>query len=441
MKNKLLIAILLIMSVVSSCKKFYLKEIENSKIELGEIVNHVISMEQAKKVAVLHTIYPEPLKRVAKNKTSGNTTSSSPSEVQMQRLEKTIKSTFGIKDKENKPLLYIVNYNEGGFAIVAGDDRMLPILAYGDKNNFREPDTSKIDNPGLKFWLRENLNYISDLKSGKVKEQKLATSAWKDFERKSQLTLNNKSVSIEWPPCEDEGDLDQTFISENWEVYFPTALFDQGTPFNDFLPAHSNCATPKIGCVAVATSIIMKYWEYPSSAYNWSAINNSGTVTNETKYLLRDAYNYLGRDLGIWRSVSCSATGAPYFLSTWALNDWGYSNDTFDPINVSVVKNDIVAGRPVILSGGTHQWVANGVRQFTVFMCQENPEQEDPPIESRNPPVATQGWVEVLSYTFLYMNWGWGGYDNDWYSSYAWNPVNSGTNYSSNMRALTGIHP
>ena len=210
---------------------------------------------------------------------------------------------------------------------------------------------------------------------------------------------------VDWPPCEDEGDLNEVFAGEDWEVYLTTANFDQDAPWNDFVFPYANRFAPKVGCVAVATATIMKYWEYPTSLYDWSQISNTGPPSWETKQLLADNYDDLD---GRWVS-NCNATSAWYWSSNWNLNGHGYSTDDFDDFNSVWVKGDIANGQPVILAGGTHEWVASGVRVYTVSTCQEYGTEEDPPIQWRNPPAPTYGWVETNSYMWLYMNWGWGG--------------------------------
>ncbi|WP_158281251.1 Spi family protease inhibitor [Dyadobacter jejuensis] len=41
---------------------------------------------------------------------------------------KRVKSTFSVKPDGTNPSMYIVNYENGGFAIIAGDNRIDPIL-------------------------------------------------------------------------------------------------------------------------------------------------------------------------------------------------------------------------------------------------------------------------------------------------------------------------
>ena len=53
--------------------------------------------------------------------------------------------------REGRNLMYVVNFDEGGWAIVSGrfDEKNL-VLAYGTKGHF---STDSIDSPELLFWL------------------------------------------------------------------------------------------------------------------------------------------------------------------------------------------------------------------------------------------------------------------------------------------------
>ena len=41
-----------------------------------------------------------------------------------------------IKDQSNDPLIYVMNYPEGGWAIVSATRNFYPVLAFSDKNSF-----------------------------------------------------------------------------------------------------------------------------------------------------------------------------------------------------------------------------------------------------------------------------------------------------------------
>ena len=77
-----------------------------------------------------------------------------------------MKSILEVPDKDEKPAFFIINYDNGGFVILAGDKRSEPILAFSETNQF---DLDSKDFPaGLISWLyssKESIEDIDDKKS------------------------------------------------------------------------------------------------------------------------------------------------------------------------------------------------------------------------------------------------------------------------------------
>lgn len=79
-------------------------------------------------------------------------------------IKKSINEIKPIGTNHNKPSYYIVNYQGGGFMIMSGDKRALPILAFSENNNF---DTNSNGYPSLLVdWLESQDKYITDLRNG-----------------------------------------------------------------------------------------------------------------------------------------------------------------------------------------------------------------------------------------------------------------------------------
>lgn len=86
--------------------------------------------------------------------------------------------------ENGRPLIYIINYLDGGFVIMGMTKNYYPILAYSDKNSFN----SRVEISGLSDWIKETKKAIkgSDIldDTTKVKMQKL----WKHFETSNALS-------------------------------------------------------------------------------------------------------------------------------------------------------------------------------------------------------------------------------------------------------------
>lgn len=196
------------------CKKEFNSDVSNSKpVEIGEIKSHIVNLDQANKIAVLQSVYPNALKKSMNGKNLLSI-SSIPYVAQEQKLQKSIKSSFSVTYDEIQPTFYVINYNEGGFVIISGDDRTIPILAFSEKNNFPIEKNKKYPG-GLVFWLKSNHEFIKDLRSKNIEQTAIVKAAWKEIEIKSQLSKGNYSVLNNFPPCsaENEGEYYSTDIN------------------------------------------------------------------------------------------------------------------------------------------------------------------------------------------------------------------------------------
>lgn len=143
-----------------------IKSLTSQSIKLEEIKNHTLNLSQAEKIAVLHSVFPESLKSAPK-KSGKSQLSSITITAQKQNPQKTIKTTFSIKEDQAKPSAFVINNNEGGFIIISGDDRMVPMLAYSDEGNFEITEIAKLP-LGVHHWLSANHRYIGDIRNGKI---------------------------------------------------------------------------------------------------------------------------------------------------------------------------------------------------------------------------------------------------------------------------------
>lgn len=131
---------------------------------------------------------------------------------------------------------YIFNVGkDAGFVIVAGEDRIRPVLGYADKGHFDEVNMP--DN--MKSWLRhyqEEIGYV-------VAKNDMAAA----------------SITEEW------NSLLKSSANVTPKVLLRTAVWGQDDPFNRKCPA-INGKQAVTGCVATAQAIVMQYYQYPKRA-------------------------------------------------------------------------------------------------------------------------------------------------------------------------------
>lgn len=179
------------------------------------------------------------------------------------------------------------------------------------------------------------------------------------------------------------------------------------------------------GCVATAMAQVMKYHQFPSN-YPWSSMPNTGGSSN-TSLLMHEIGSSVNMNYG------CDGSGAfSNNIPDAFTDDFGYQSASYSDFNFYTLKQDLNAGRPVILSASRdevcvlvwcialkgHAWVADGYIENEVwdYTCENG-----------------------TSYVSLYMNWGWGGSHDGWFSYSDWSPGNS--DYAHGKKMVHNIKP
>ncbi|HBN01306.1 MAG TPA: hypothetical protein DD383_01530 [Rikenellaceae bacterium] len=165
--------------------------------------------------------------------------------------------------KNGNPMLHIVNYDEGGWAIIAGNEREEnQILAMSDVGHF---DPDNITNSNVAFWFAMQLEQMEAV----------------EFEDDLVANMNgNSDVSVNSiPPFDDEyvwvrlplEPIVTTTIEEVGPLL--TTKWGQGYPWNYNCPyfPESGKRAPT-GCVAVAVAQLLYYYHFllgiPSGLYH-----------------------------------------------------------------------------------------------------------------------------------------------------------------------------
>src|SRR5690606_35176542 len=74
----------------------------------------------------------------------------------MERSDRTIESTSTITTAEGANAIHVINYNEGGFLVLAGDDRMSPIRAYAEMGSFSTTEMPDV----IVAWIENEQEYV-----------------------------------------------------------------------------------------------------------------------------------------------------------------------------------------------------------------------------------------------------------------------------------------
>jgi hypothetical protein len=345
-----------------------------------------------------------------------------------------IQSSITIKDKDDIPALYVFNFDEG-YMIISADYQLEPIQAFVPKGTFQRENQPC----GPEMWLNQKVGDVEILRKGQYDNSKLASKAWEAalanrptrFRDFSRSDVRTNIIPPEDNPCAADPNYTNVIVS-TWGPLIQT-VWGQGCSFNNMLTTSVSCTSdpcgmPPVGCVATAAAQVMNYWQAPAT-YNYTAMpqGSTGTTGNTAvQLLMRDVSTAVGT------SYSCSGSGAYLWDVEYALeNVFGYSNATWKNYNrtsggdYQIALNNIKSNMPVLFAGydasvGGHAWVSEGAQETLFLWCDGNN-------------------IQGTGYLHFYMNWGWYGGSNGWYSFTNWSLPSMA--FHAGNQLLYDIHP
>ncbi len=296
----------------------------------------------------------------------------------------------------------------GGFVVVAGDDRLPQVLAYGESGDF----TAGTLPPAVRYWMDEMNRQIAYLQA-------------------------HSDMAVHQP-------------AKRAQAVGPlmTSRWNQGAPFNNYCPTYTdgygNTARAVTGCVATATAQVMNYWQWPpvgrgshsyycnvadltptqlsadfsQSVYHWDLMLDEYDEGSSPESC--DAVARLMADIGIASEMGYgSSSGTWEFDASTAMQRYfGYCNKHYwlyrDNYTAAewdqLLADEIGLGRPVMYCGDTndsgHAFVLDGVD--------------------------TNGYFHV--------NWGWGGSCDGYFLVSVLAPSGK-YNFKNRQRGLFGMVP
>ena len=320
---------------------------------------------------------------------------------------------------------YVFNVKGGeGFVIVAGDDRVKPILAYSTTGKFDPSDVAD----GFQFTLngfREEIQY--------VREHNLSATP---------------DIIAEWKSVDESGNLQKGRQARAVVDQLCQTLWNQNYPWNSQCPAdpEGNGGYVYAGCVATAMGQVMKFWDWPpqgtgshiynpdgytqqsanfgQTEYHFELMPNvlDSTSTEEEWFYIAQLLHHLG--ISVDMQYSPNGSGAYGFVVPSALRSyfrytcdehetnygsiipgWGYTNEEW----AQVLKDGgLDEGLPLFYTGSD-----DGGAGGHAFVCDGYDEND-----------------------YFHFNWGWSGRDDAWCpigalntTRYAFNMVNGFTGH------------
>lgn len=365
-------------------------------------------------------------------------------------------------------LLYLVNFEEG-WALIAGDKRINPIVAISDEGGLSF-DTS---NENLKTWIDSYADEIRVLKKHESETENEYTKFWSKFSpSKNAKKEQTRSQEYKWAVISNTR-CDYVIYTQLVSPLIQTK-WGHNEPWNFKLPfdtsKNKRCPT---GCTAVALAQIIYHMHYnlgkPTGLYHNITVGVS-TISSETDNIGLNKSNFVSNSsrwdnmalisgdsgnisyvgdlmlcLGSLLNMSYSGTGGTAQISHVAMSEYNinYSQSSYD---YQTVKDNLLNNKPVNVTASYydtqenqrvgHSWIIDGygtVRYHYViekhFEYTENWMHEQEycntfddlrmryHINSEFDTVEEDGGFHTSEY--LRMNWGYDGvHDNAYYSTY-----------------------
>lgn len=396
MNRSFFIGVILITIICNSCNHKPFTESNGDETEIVQLNNaHFVSLANAMQLA----------------------------QKQKSPLDKStiIDEYFEFKRNGKLAEFYIINYCKSGFAIISADDRLSPVLAYSENSHFPLRDNNWPY--GVTDWLNSTSALIDSIRNNKMGQDISAKHHWETAKNgnnnlkskilSSRTTQNGNISSIIWVEGEgyDQDDCGyEGHVIAEYFLYVPQLLnttWGQIDGYNESL-TYNACTTTTngkypVGCVPVAVGQVMNINRIPSS-FNWDNINAGGITTNN---FLRD----LGLPANLNVNYDCSGSSASLSNAVTYLHSIGYSQAaTTNSINISIIQNNLSYSYPVILAGGSHVWVCDGIQSYYNVVCYVSGANYDTR-EDLN-----------MNMQFLHMNWGYEGDFDGWFSIWDYTP-------------------
>lgn len=296
---------------------------------------------------------------------------------------------------------------DAGFVIVAGDDRVRPVLGYSDSGAFYADSLPE----NMANWLAGYQKEINWAEQAGIRASAKAEAEW-------LACLESTSVAL---------------LSGNG-VLLNTAQWGQDEPFNGMTPLISG-QHAVTGCVATAQAIIMRYHGYPVQAvggvtsydgyavsygqYDWGDMpaDYSGGYTQQQADAVAELMWHCGANVGM--SYGAGASGASDKLAALSFRDiFGYAASCYMKKSYysweewkAMIRSDLDAGCPIMYSGqsntGGHSFVCDGYTADDTY----------------------------------HFNWGWNGYMNGYFILSTLDAMGDGDGYCQDQSMTVHIRP
>ena len=307
------------------------------------------------------------------------------------------------------PSFYVVNINSEGFVIVAGDDRVRPILAFSDEGAFVSDDIPA----NVRFFLDGYTDEIQYVIDGKQYGDESSMRLWSELI--SDTTTGRKDGNVVVGPLLGNNKWNQTKY------------------YNDLCPADASGNSAygghtAVGCGALVMGQVMRYWRYPATGIGSHSYNATGYGTlsanfGATTYRYSAMPDYFTAS---YHPDSCVEAVATLLYHCGVAVNMRYGADA----SVSNSNNIVSALSTYFGYPATIRYIERGSTSSTVWLNYLKGELDDgaPFMYGGSGNYGGHVWTcdGYRDDDYFHFNWGWGGTQNGYYalsncSSYGFN--------------------
>ncbi len=263
-------------------------------------------------------------------------------------------------------LAYVIEYRPAGYVVVAATDRLQPIQAHAVESRFWW------DEPGLDL-VRGDVSHALERMWQNLPSE--PHPAWATL--RAKLSQGESLEEVHFPQTDEY-------------VFWETAIWSQGWPYNEVVAAHNgNNSNVPTGCVATAMAIKFRFHEWPvtgngtvsyddvwgsvqfshsvnfgAQTYNWANMPLSN-LTESNLDVATLMYHcgvaiHMNYEVGAsWGWPGESAVEVPF---RYRATEYIYTPEEGGVAHVEPLRRSLVGGLVILVASDSHNMVAAGYR-------------------------------------------------------------------------------
>jgi hypothetical protein len=364
---------------------------------LAACVKEDASIAKVEEVKNPYAVTPDEAVQLLKSVMGGESTRAiSVGEIKTLRKSDFVPTTRGAEDGD---VIYIVDLENGGSAVMGADKRMEPIYAILDETKI-SPDKLTLTATRTDDGEQDIEEYVMGLMNAKISS---------DF-----AALRPPLDTLPIPSLRSEYWLETTTLGQKTPML--RTKWNQRYPYNSVYCQTYGYANAPVGCAVIAISQIMAYhnMNMTNTNYNWNIINSfipgyADTASDGEKTYVGN-YVYQIRQAITPESIGGIGINE---VALFMILKTGYKNVGYISYSINDIKNMLNFTNPVYMQGhevgdnSAHAWVIDGYHNYKIDEWERSYFGEF---------VDEEKIIATYYYNIVHCNYGWGGLCDGYYT-------------------------